>query len=566
MMKSEIVKTICPLCLYGCELPMITENRGDFLLRKVEYNPQSVVNQGRLCARGNAAKVILDHKKRLTSPLFNNKNIDWVIALSQIKRQLKGFSPGEIAITYDINNTIEEITSIFSFAQELKVDLVSRSYLEPEAFFSYTPGEVKYAELKDIEQSKVLLVIGDIFSKTPLISKPILDAKYADRNNRLYYIDSVKTRLAGFANKFLWTKPGTEPLLILGLIAAMGKSARELLGDKNFASIRKVMPKIVEICGIGEQDIEEIAQSFSTIPKGVILASMDFGKTDNPLLFSLLPQILSMATPGDKMFVSPALASVPIGKNGFGEVIERINQNKVKGLINFGNNFPCDYPEITPHLKNLSLFVTTSIFSQSLPITGWTLPVPSLLEKTGTINTLWGKDTIQPLAEPVNGSKHIFDIIENISSGNELKSKPRITNKSIININDVIGSALDYIETQSVGEAQASQQKSNGNGLIVLGEESAFGYRGIFENNANQLKINPITAQKQDIKSGDSVKLKINDKEKEFIVNITLGIPIDAVSISVDTSDNRILFPIQIDSITKEVIIPPTKGRLSKVN
>ncbi len=560
--ESKLIKTTCPLCLYGCELPITTSNQGDFLLRKNEYNPDSPINQGRLCARGNAATIILDHKKRLTSPLFNNKNIDWVIALSQIKRHLKGFLPGEIAITYDINNTLEEITSIFNFAQEFKVDLVARSYLEPEAFFSYTPGEVKYAELKDIEQSKVFLVIGDIFNKTPLISKPILDAKYADRNNRLYYIDSVKTRLAGFANKFLWTKPGTEPLLILGLIAAMGKSAREVLGDKNFASIRKLMPKITEICSIVEQDIEEIAQSLSIIPKGVILASMDFGKTDNPLLFSLLAQLLSMVIPGDKKFISPALGSVPIGKNGFGEVIEQINQNKVKSLINFGNNFPCDYPKITPHLKNLSLFVTTSIFSQSLPITGWTLPVPSLLEKTGTINTLWGKDTLQPLAEPVNGSKHIFDIIENISSGNESKSKPRITNKSNININDIIGNAIEYIEKRTASD----ELKSTDETLIVLGEESAFGYRGIFENNANQLKINPITAQKQDIKSGDSVKLKINDKEKEFIVNITPTVPIDAVSISIDTSDNRILFPFQIDSITKEVIIPPTKARLSKVN
>jgi len=237
--ETKLSKTICPFCLYGCELNLNNICRGDLVTRKVEYNPQSDINQGRLCARANMSNIIIEHKKRLTTPLLNNKNIDWIIALSQIKRHLSEINPREIAITYDANNTLEEFSMIHALARELKIENIARTYFEPESFFNYTPGEVKSAELKDIEQAKGFLIIGDIFNKSPVISKTVLASKYADRNNRLFYIDSVKTKIAGFANKFFWVKPGTEPLFLLGLIIASGKPSKEILGEKNYNNIRK---------------------------------------------------------------------------------------------------------------------------------------------------------------------------------------------------------------------------------------------------------------------------------------------------------------------------------------
>jgi predicted molibdopterin-dependent oxidoreductase YjgC len=550
--ESKLTKTTCPLCLYGCELNINAINRGDFITRKVEYNPQSAVNQGRLCARANMSTTILDHKNRLTSPLLNNKNIDWIIALSQIRRHLKELSPREIAICYDTNNTLEELSMIFSLAQDLKVDTIARTYLEPEAFFSYTPGELKIAELKDIERAKGFLIIGDVFSKSPVIAKSILNAKYADRNNRLFYIDSIKTKVAGFANKFVWVKPGTEPFFLLGLVATMGKSAKEMLGDKNFNSIRKELPKIAEICGITEKDIEEVTQSFSSIPNGVVLASIDYGKTKDPLLFSLLTQIVAMVY--DKKFISPGLGSVPLGKIGIGTTIEQISQGKIKALVNFGEGFPFNYPQITPYFKNLDLFTTTTTFQKSLPIDAWILPVPSLLEKNGTINTLWGKDTVKPLAEPVNGSKNISEIIEQIAPDVDLKSKPRITNKSSVSIDEIFDRALNLIEKSLTQQAEFS----------ILGEESAFEYRGLLENNFNKIKINRVNAQQLNVKNNELVKLDVGNTKKEYIVNITDNVPNNTAVISTNTVENRDLFPMQIDNLTKEIIIASTYGKLTK--
>lgn len=561
--KNQILKTTCPFCLYGCELCINEINRGDFVLRKIEYDHKSFVNQGRLCARGNAATQILDDKKRLAYPLFNNKRIDWLSAIKQIATRLKTFSAKEIAITYDTNNTIEELTSIFSFAQELNIDLVARSYFEPELFFSYGLPDVKSASLKDISESKVSLVIGDVFSKSPVISKPILDVKYQDRNNRLYFIDSVKNRLAGFANKFVWVKPNTEPILLLGLIACLGKPARDVLGDKNFNRIKKALPQIAETSGVSVKDIEEIVQSLSNLSKGVILASLDFGKTQDPLLLSILAQILTIALGGDKKFCAPALSSVPLGKTGFGDILEQIQQGKVKALINFGDIFPAYYPEIISQLNNLDVFIMTSTSLNNLVPRHakhyFALPVSSLLEKFGTINTLWAKSEIRPLAKSYSGAKPLNEIIDQIASGASTRFRPRLNYKSNIGIDEIIERSLSLLDMQSTIE----QSPDN---LFVLGEETAFGYRGIFDDGVNVLKINSQTAKKYSIQQNHAVRLTVLNKEKDFIANIADYVPMNTVLVSVNSIENRQLFPMTIDNLTKEIIIAPTKGILSKLS
>jgi predicted molibdopterin-dependent oxidoreductase YjgC len=553
---SKITETICPFCLYGCNLSINTVNRGDFLLRKIEYDNQSAINQGRLCARGNLANTIIDDKKRLTSPLFNNKKIDWVIALSQIQHQLKEYSGKEIAITFDNNNTLEELDLIVGFANALKVDNIARSYLEPETFFSYSFPDVKYAELKDIEQAKVILVIGDIFSKIPLLSKPVLDAKYANRNNRLYCIDSVKTRIAGFANKFIHVKPGTEPLVVLGLIGMMSKNAKNILGDKNFNPIRKNLTTITEICGISLNDIEEIAKALLTIPNGVIFTSVNYAKTDDPLLLSALSQLLQIVTRPEMKFCAPALSAIPFGKVKFGELLESVSQGKIKAIINFGDIFPDYYPSVSSRLQNLKLFVSTTTKLDTLKRPDWILPVPSLLEKSGTVKTLWGKSNIKSLAEPVNGSKTISEIIEKIAPDIELSSKIKINDKIMLSIDDVIGRTIEYLE----------QKKNIKDELIVIGEESAFGYRGILNADSDFIKIHPNTARQMGLKQNESVKLFANNFDKQFTIDITNAVPTNTVSVAVDTQENRSLFPMQIDSLTKDVIITPAKGNITKTD
>lgn len=552
--KNKILKTVCPFCSFGCELSVNEINRGDFILRKMEYDTKSEPNQGRLCARGNLVTEILNHGKRLTYPLFNNKTISWTDAIKQVASIIKSATPDSIAITYDTNNTLEELNSIFSFAQDLKIDNLATTYLHPEQFFNYTMSDVKIAELNDINNAKVILIIGDVFAKSPVIAKTILDAKYADRNNRLFCIDSVKTKTAGFANKFIQTSPNTEALAVLALAVSMSKPAKEFFGDKLHHELRKIIPEICKISNINLNEIEEIAQVLLTNPHTVILSCLDFGKTDDPLLFSLAVKLLASLTQ-EKKFDAFVLASIPNGKVSIGNILEQIKEGKIKTLIHFGDVFPFFYPQMKDYVKNLDVIVHTSTFRNStqLSIKNYTLPVQSLLEKNGTINTQWSKQSIKPVASSINGTKSVIDIIDLIA-GNSSKLKQRLEYKINISLDDFIKRLKTVINDYSQPEQ-----------FILIGEETAFGYLGLFENNSDYLKINLFDAKKLGLKNNDIVQLEVNKQVREFFVKITTNLPNQTIALMVDTPHNRALFPMRTDNLTGHVIIGTARINLKKV-
>ena len=183
------------------------------------------------------------------------------------------------------------------------------------------------------------------------------------------------------------------------------------------------------------------------------------------------------------------------------------------------------------------------------------MPVPSLLEKAGTIKTLWGKANIKPLAKPVDGSKSISEIIEKIVPDIELTPKSRINDKIMLNIDEVIERAVNFLESK----------KESTNEITILGEESAFGYRGMLLEQANHIKIIPINAEQLGLNQTDSLKVITNTAEKVFITNITNFVPINTVSVNADSKENRSLFPMLIDSITNDIIISPAKGKIVKI-
>lgn len=62
---SKIPRSVCPFCNLGCELGFEVKGRD---IRGVDYVSDSR-NEGRLCAKGNAAAEIANHRKRLYHPV-----------------------------------------------------------------------------------------------------------------------------------------------------------------------------------------------------------------------------------------------------------------------------------------------------------------------------------------------------------------------------------------------------------------------------------------------------------------------------------------------------------------
>lgn len=543
--QQDLGSTTCPFCLYGCELSL---KQISGITQVIEYLPKAKINQGRLCARGNAAPFVLNHKQRLAYPLYANREISWQKAKEILISNLKSCRQDEIAITFDKGLTKEEFNLVSELATKLGIVNFACSYLEPELYFSYILEDSQIGELADIEKAQVFILIGDVFGQTPVIAKSILNQRYADRTNRIFVIDSVPTHTAGFADKFLKCKPSTEPLVVLVLHSLVTGKIKGI-----------ELEQVAEVASVPAPDIEEVAKSLSNFNSGLIINAMNFGRQENPYLLSLAAQTLATKS-GKRKFLGTG-ESVPwgLGKENFGSIFNKIKEGKIKVLINFGDYFPFYYPQIQTDLAKLDGFIATALFRPTHFKKGLFLPCPSNLEKDGIVKTLWGETKINKTMEPLSGSKMIAEIIEwlLIESSNKQKID-EAEKRKLVTVREVYEQAREYLNFKKQ-MSKATQNKTNE--LTLIGEKPAIGFLNIFDNE-DIIKINSGDANRFKLKDHEPVKVVTENFETTLIVKTTGEIPEGIALVGANRIENRQLFKMVIDKATNNVIFPPTEVKV----
>lgn len=88
-MAKEKVRVICPYCGVGCSLNVIVEDNRAI---GIDYLPESPLNEGALCPKGNASTEILHHPDRVLYPQrkVNGRweRISWDDALDMVAENL----------------------------------------------------------------------------------------------------------------------------------------------------------------------------------------------------------------------------------------------------------------------------------------------------------------------------------------------------------------------------------------------------------------------------------------------------------------------------------------------
>ncbi len=500
--KSQIRKTLCTFCGFGCELGIISD---DFGLSGVEYLPDTP-NQGRICPRGSASVLYLNHPHRLCVPISKNKYTGWDWIKEEFKNMLK--NPDEVAITVDRNITIEEELAILNFSNKYKIKNVVSTYFEPESLLDRFIDEKAPACLEDIEKSQMLIVLGDIFNYAPMISKNVISWKFADRKNRLVVIDSLHTHTSYFATDFLKIEPGTEALVLLSL-------AREKLSGKDFQ----------KLTGVSESSILSIAEDFKSAKNGLIIAAMPFSHSYEPLLVVEGLHRLSEFS-GKK--IMPIFEFVHYKRlNPFGRVLNLIKEGEIKYIINFGELFPFYYPQFSKDFSNIKIYSTSALrFNNYVQ-----LPAALNMEKEGTILTTFGKKTLAGSVSAVSGAKNIIQLFDllGVETGGSI-SEP--VNAKRIDIKDGLKRMTEKITQNRDGE------------FVLFGEKVSYYYLGLLEKPV--LKINPLDAQKYGIKSGETVYVESKNNKVKMPVKITSDIPQGTLFTQAETPEICGLFDYEI--------------------
>ncbi len=514
---KSVIKTICPFCSFGCEFGVVFD---DFGVKGVEYLSDGNTG-GRLCPRGSAAGVFLNHPRRLTVPVKSGRAVDWV----RIKQELKDIlaKPDKVAVCFDRNITEEEHQAILGFCKGAGISHIASTYFEPERFFKVFIKRRKPVGLDQIDRAQQIVVLGDPFNQAPMISKTLINWKLSDRKNRLVVIDSINTHTAGFATDFLKVRAGTEPLLLLGL-------AREKSGDIDLAGTT----------GIESSIIDEVSQSFKSAENGLIIVSLAFGHTYDPVLFT---EALIRFSKFSGKPVMPLFEFIGFpGNEHFGAVYNLIKKRKIKYLINFGELFPYYYPQVLKGVKGLNVCATSTLKFDGID----GLPAVLNLEKEGTIITTFGPAKLSGEIKPASGTmdvKALLDMMGGVTKKVSGINEPELK----IDLKERIGAVVEK-----------STKKTRG--YLLLGEKIAFNFMGFFE--TPQLKINPVDGEELKVRTGDRVYVQSKNGLAEVVVKLSIDVPCGVVSIPAETPDVRELFDFEIHQ--ELVNFEPTEVKIWK--
>jgi formate dehydrogenase major subunit len=117
---ASVSHSVCPYCAVGCALLAYTTKTadGNVQLLQIEGDPDSPVNEGRLCPKGASSLELAVSRRRVTSPLYRApgttewKNVSWDFALDRLAQNIK-MARDHTFVTTDANgNTVNRCEGV----------------------------------------------------------------------------------------------------------------------------------------------------------------------------------------------------------------------------------------------------------------------------------------------------------------------------------------------------------------------------------------------------------------------------------------------------------------------
>ncbi len=393
----------CAQCDAGCSISgRVREGR----VLKLEGNADSAINHGKMCGLGQAGVQHHYNPDRVREPLLRNgdkgETITWEKAYALIAEKLAGVSGEEIAFLSGsvsghlkalLGNYLDALASKNHFVYEAISPAVQRSANEK----SYGVAMPRFS----INKAKVVLSFGADFLGS-WVSPVHFSQQYAQfrkgvdgARGVLVQVESKMTLTGANADRWLVVRPGTEGVLALGIINALGAAGVALSGDvaaavKDFDSAR-----VTQETGVSAEHLTKlVALLKERTPSLVLVGSAAEGYahgSQNAAAINLLNQVL-----GNIGKTVEATAAVPFPQMtpaaGNSAALKSLNEGlaagKFKVLFNYAANPVFTAPGALKFKENMAKAGFKVAFAHYLDETALqadlVLPLDSALEDWGT--------------------------------------------------------------------------------------------------------------------------------------------------------------------------------------
>lgn len=446
----------CRSCQAGCgTLVRVSEGRA----KKIEGNPKHPVNQGKLCARGQAVLQELYHPDRVRQPLKCSgkcgsgefSKISWDEAMGRLSGQLKTLRHDKATnalamITGPLQGTLADLTERFMTAfgspHLLRYDPLASDWLRRANEQSFGQPHLPYYDLSD---TRYLLSFGADFIEHHL--SPVQYGLGFGRmrqardtiRGHFTYVGGRMSVTAASADLWLPVRPGSEGILALGMARLIltdslhDEQALTASGLTPEAILAKLdgygLSRVAEQTGISEQAITELAREFAATRPALAMAGESVAFQSNGPEAVRAIHLLNLLTgslnqPGG---IFPETGSSAEGANSFAEMndlIAAMQQGQIRVALIHGNPFYAIPPSVgfqealakVPFVVSFSSLIDDTALQADL-----VLPDHTTLESWGDVVPLAGTrqpviGLMQPVVNPLYDTRPFPDLLLTLAS------------------------------------------------------------------------------------------------------------------------------------------------------
>jgi anaerobic selenocysteine-containing dehydrogenase len=308
--------SICPLCPAGCGLTVRMMD-GDAevirngqlgvtkmpLAKKLEGDPASPINQGKLCTRGQAAAEVTYHPDRVGHPLKRAgargdgkfEEISWDQGMAELVSKLDALAAANNQKTLGVltqrrpgkrNELIAQFAERFGAAAPMTFEFFGDNVVRRANGLSF--GKEQLPTL-DLAESKYVISFGADFLGTwnsPVAQNVGYGAMRQGRpgvRGKFVQVEYRMSQTGANADEWVPVKPGTEGALALGLANVIMKSGARKAADAGKAGmlidgwaggLAEFTPQEVEKkTGVAAAKIERLAKEFAAQQPGIAIVA-----------------------------------------------------------------------------------------------------------------------------------------------------------------------------------------------------------------------------------------------------------------------------------------------------
>ena len=326
-------RSTCPYCGVGCGV--IIESQGTQIMG-VRGDPQHPANFGRLCTKGQSLHLTaapqVTRQTRLLTPQWRPvrgqapQALDWDAALDMAALRLaevvRTHGPDALGLYISGQLLTEDYYVFNKLAKGLlgtnNIDSNSRLCMSSAvAGYKMTLGaDAPPACYEDIGLAHCLFIAGSNAAWAhPILFRRIEDARAANPDLKMVVVDPRRTDTADMADLHLQIQPGTDVMLLHGLLHLMLREGWTQPGyiaahTSGFEALQTLVADytpahVCQICGIAEEDLLTAARWFATSPATLSLYCQGLNQSSN-------------GTAKNAALINLHLATAQIGKPGAG--------------------------------------------------------------------------------------------------------------------------------------------------------------------------------------------------------------------------------------------------------